>query len=331
MSVQMGLFLEQEGLSFDAAVALAQAAERADLASVWVQDHFFFGREALLEAFTLLGGLARATERVRLGSLVACASYRNPALLAKMAATLDRVSGGRFVLGLGAGWHEAEYEAYGYRFPPPGERVSRLEEALQVCRALWTEDRATFRGRYYRVEAAVCEPKPVQDPMPLWVGGGGPRLLRIAARHADGANLLSPSEGPFSLEECVRRMAWVERHRPTEAPFVFSIPGICALARDPGRVRRGAQRVLRKYAGRVGPLQALRTAVRHPGLVATYLGFLFGHGYPAFLFAGTPERVADQLRPFVDAGIDHVMLDLHSAGLGMEAFDLLRDEVLPAL
>jgi probable F420-dependent oxidoreductase len=329
--VRAGIFVEQEGLAFDDIRQLALQAEAEGLDSVWLEDHFFFTARPLLECFTTLAALARVTEEVRLGTLVVCNSYRNPALVAKMAATIDHLSGGRLCLGMGAGWHRQEYEAYGYDFPPAGIRVGQLEEALQVIRSLWTEERSTFEGRFYTLRDAVCDPKPVQRPHPpLWVGGGRPRILGIAARLADGVNLLSPMEVPFSPEECAERISLIRRRRSGEG-FTFSIPGIAVLSKDVAEVRRGVRTLLEKYASRRRLVEGLLLALKRPDVAISYLKHLLGIAYPEFLFAGTPEDLVEQLRPYVEVGIDYLILDLHSSGLGQEAIGLFAREVLPEL
>ena len=173
---------------FDAVVAQAQAAESSGFALVTVMDHLYqiggVGQvdEPMLEAWSVLNALARETETVRLGTLVTGVTYRNPALLAKMVTTLDITSAGRAILGLGAAWNEAEHRGYGYDFPRVGERMDRLDEALTIARAMFTEDRPSFEGRHYRIEQAYNNPKPVQaGGPPILVGGGGEqRTLRIA-------------------------------------------------------------------------------------------------------------------------------------------------------
>jgi F420-dependent oxidoreductase-like protein len=185
----------------------AREAERVGVESFWVSDHFFGGpvgvpdRECL-EAFTLLAALARETTRIRLGVLVAAAQYRNPALLAKIVAGIDQMSDGRFEFGIGAGWKAAEYGAYGYEFPPAGTRVDQLKDTLEICLRLWTSDRATYHGKHYRIDDAVCAPKPAQRPHPpVWVGGSGPRVIRLAARYADGFDLGRRGPGGAPLTE----------------------------------------------------------------------------------------------------------------------------------
>jgi alkanesulfonate monooxygenase SsuD/methylene tetrahydromethanopterin reductase-like flavin-dependent oxidoreductase (luciferase family) len=166
----------------------AREAERVGIESFWVSDHFFGGPVGVpdrdcLEAFTLLAALARETTRIRLGVLVAAAQYRNPALLAKIVAGVDQMSDGRFEFGIGAGWKAEEYRAYGYEFPAAGARVEQLKDTLEICQRMWMSDRATYHGKHYRIDDAVCAPKPVQRPRPpIWVGGSGPRVMRLAAR-----------------------------------------------------------------------------------------------------------------------------------------------------
>src|SRR5690606_516889 len=137
------------------------------------------------EAWTLLAGLAARTERMRVAVLVSGNTYRHPVLLAKQAVTLDHITGGRVDFGIGAGWYEAEHRKFGWEFPPPGQRVEMLDEALQVIRSLLTERRTTFHGKHYRLEDAPFQPKPVQERLPIMVGGRQPRMMRVVARHAD--------------------------------------------------------------------------------------------------------------------------------------------------
>jgi F420-dependent oxidoreductase-like protein len=178
---------------WEAVRAVAEHAERTGWDGVWFADHFMPNTEEAsgdtLECWSVLTALAACVPRVRLGSLVCGNTYRHPAVLAKTAATVDVVSGGRLVLGLGAGWQENEHRKYGIAVYDVHERLARLDEACAVIKALTTQERSSFSGRYYKLDDAPLEPKPVQDPLPLLVGGGGERVtLRIAARHADAWN-----------------------------------------------------------------------------------------------------------------------------------------------
>src|SRR2546428_7383087 len=193
------------GFSCDEIRESATKAEASGFNSFWVSDHFFGGPGGIpdrncLEAWTLLAALARDTQRIRLGVLVAAVQYRNPALQAKIAAGVDHMSGGRLEFGIGAGWKDEEYRAYGYDFPPPGERVEQLRDGLEITRRLWSEERATYHGKHYRIDDAVCAPKPTQRPRPpTWVGGEGPRVMRLAARYADGFDLGKHGTGGAGL------------------------------------------------------------------------------------------------------------------------------------
>lgn len=152
--------------------------------SAWMVDHLMDDDTDTLEGFTALTYLAALHPQLKFGHAVLCQSFRNPALLAKMAATLQFMSGGRFILGLGAGWHEAEYRAYGYDFPTNGVRVEQLEETLQIIKALWTQEKATFTGNHYHIIDAELEPKP--NPLPtIMLGAFRPKMLRLTARYAD--------------------------------------------------------------------------------------------------------------------------------------------------
>lgn len=176
-------------LRFSDVRAMAQRAEAVGFDSVWLADHFMTrvsGEEdrGLWEAFTFLSALAAVTSRIHLGSLVACTSFRHPTLLAKMADGLDEISGGRFVLGVGAGWHEPEYRAFGYPFD---HRAGRFDEALQIIVTLLRTGRVTFAGQYYQANDAVLRPRgPSPIGPPVWVGGSGPRMLELTACYADG-------------------------------------------------------------------------------------------------------------------------------------------------
>jgi len=186
-----------DGELFEAVAAMAVAAEDAGYESVWVMDHFFQlpalggASQPMLESYTLLGALGARTRRVRLGAMVTGVTYRNPALLAKAVTTLDVVTSGRAILGIGAAWHDEEHDALGFAFPPAGERLDRLEEAVQICRAMFTEEHPTFHGRHYRIDEAWNQPRPVQaGGPPILIGGGGERrTLKLVAQYADFANI----------------------------------------------------------------------------------------------------------------------------------------------
>jgi len=172
----------------------ANEAQEAGYDAVWLYDHFHTvptpQLEAVFECWTSMAALARDTSTIRLGQMVTCNSYRPPSLLAKMASCIDVMSHGRLILGIGAGWYRHEYEAYGYEYPDTPDRLRMLRESLQVIKAMWTQDEATFDGRFYRIRGAVNEPKPVQKPHPpIWIGGGGEKVtLKLVAQYGDACN-----------------------------------------------------------------------------------------------------------------------------------------------
>ena len=191
--IDYGVQIEpQYGYSYSHIRDAAQRAELSGFESIWLSDHFLIRPDAAdvncLEAWTTLAALARDTGTLRLGTLVSSQSYRNPALAAKTVATLDHISGGRLYYGVGAGWKEAEYSAYGIPFPRPSARIRQLDEALEIAERMWTQPHASFQGRYYSVKDCVSAPKPVQSPLPIVVGGTGDRLLRVSAKHAQMVN-----------------------------------------------------------------------------------------------------------------------------------------------
>src|SRR5882757_5006745 len=175
-------------------LGIAKAGEDGPYESIWVFDHFHTvpvpTREATHEAWTLMAAFAAATSRVRLGQMCTCMSYRNPAYLAKVAATVDLISGGRVEMGIGGGWYEHEWRAYGYGFPTAGERLGRLDEGVQIMRQLWATGTAHLDGKYYQVDGAICRPLPLQEGgIPLWIAGGGEKkTLRTAAKYAAYTN-----------------------------------------------------------------------------------------------------------------------------------------------
>ena len=175
-------------------LGVAKAAEDGPFDSIWVFDHFHTvpvpTQEATHEAWTLMAALGAATQRVRLGQMCSCMGYRNPAYLAKVAATVDVISGGRAQMGIGAGWYEHEWRAYGYGFPRAGERLAMLDEGVQIMRQLWSTGRATLDGEHYQVDGAICRPLPLQEGgIPLWIAGGGEKkTLRTAAKYAQYTN-----------------------------------------------------------------------------------------------------------------------------------------------
>jgi F420-dependent oxidoreductase-like protein len=293
-----------DGDRFAYTTRLAQAAEQAGFDLLTVMDHLYqipaWGRddEPMLEAYTTLGAVAAATSRIRLGAMVTGVTYRNPAFLAKTVTTLDLISRGRAVLGLGAAWHEVEHRGYGYEFPPIGERMERLDEALRICRLMFTEERPSFEGRHYRIEQAVNVPRPIQPGGPqILVGGAGERrTLRLVARHADMSNWFGP------LDELKHKNEVLERHCEAEG-------------RDPSTILRTvmAPVVLGRDAADAEARRERLSPERR-----------------AAVTAATPEQAAELMRPYIDAGFrgfifrNATLLSADEIGLAGELIALMR-------
>jgi probable F420-dependent oxidoreductase len=290
----------REPITFDAMARWARRAEELGFESAWVSDHLFysFARYGVehepidaIEPLTAIAGLAAITERIRLGTLVACAPFRHPSILAKMATTIDGISGGRLDLGVGAGWLEQEFEAFGYRFGTVGERFASLEQTLIVLDALMADGVATVDAGELRLHEAPLLPRPRQHPrVPLWVGGkGGPRLLRLAARYADGWNAVwrwSP-EG-YAVRAAAARAACEERGRDP-ATFRFSVGLYALLGEDDAAFRAVFER------GRaVMPGDAMRGETPDTWRTDT--------------LSGTPEEAIERVRAFEGIGVEQIVV-----------------------
>jgi len=262
-------------------------------------DHLQFGDSDILEGFTALTYMAALYPQLKFGHTVLCQSFRNPALLAKMGATLQFLSEGRFILGIGAGWHAEEYHAYGYDFPAGAVRVEQLEEALQIIKALWTQETVTFEGNYYQVIEARCEPRPEPTPT-IMVGAFRQKMLRLTAQYADGWNVSSTG-----VEEYLRMAEDFER--------------VCLeVGRDPSSVKRS-------WCGgcACGHTQSQAESFAAGLYSADNTSDDFG-------LVGTPQQVVEQMRPLIDLGVNYFMLDCGGFP-ELTTLELLLHEVLPVL
>jgi probable F420-dependent oxidoreductase len=220
-----------------------RTAEATGWHGVWLADHYMPNtgdttpaRGDTYECWALLPALAAVTERIRIGTLVSPTSVHHPALLAKRASTIDQLSGGRMVLGLGAGWQVNEHHAYGIELEPAGKRVSRFEEAIQIVRSMLSEESTTFHGAYYDITDAPCDPKPVQSPLPLLVGTRGPRMRRITARHASEWNTWgTPEQAAVHRGALVEACGEVGRDPATMWTSINALVGLDEGAPAPGR------------------------------------------------------------------------------------------------
>lgn len=260
-------------------VEVAQLAEQLGYDSIWVYDHFHNvprpAHEAVFECWTSIAAISQLTTRIRLGQMVGCNSYRNPGLLAKITATVDVISGGRLDWGIGAGWYENEYRAYGYDFPKPKDRIGMLRESVEIVKSMWTEAETTYKGQYYELVRANCDPKPLQDPHPpIWIGGGGEQLtLRVVAKHADCSNFGG------SPDEFARKREILKGHCK-------------AVGRDEGEIRKTWSPELF--------VRETEAELRSGGNPSLWGGDF--DEWRAANLVGTPDEVAEKVQRYVDLG-----------------------------
>jgi alkanesulfonate monooxygenase SsuD/methylene tetrahydromethanopterin reductase-like flavin-dependent oxidoreductase (luciferase family) len=306
-SFRFGVQLQPQRTTWPEYAAALQTVEQFGFDTVWSFDHLmpYCGPDdgACFETLTTLGAMAALTTRVRIGALVNGVLYRDPASLAKSAAMVDQISGGRLEFSLGASYARREFEAYGLHYPSLAERYERLDESLQIVKSLWTQSRTTFKGLHYRIENAPCEPKPLQLPHPpIMVGGVGDGTLRITAKHATSANIYG------SPEKIAERAALLRGFcRDTGRDFdeiELSLHGELALA----PTHAGAEAL----ASRIAAGQSLDLESQRDSWII-----------------GTPDEVIEQLRRYAAVGVSHWIVHL-PAPFDMTLLRLLRDEVIPA-
>jgi len=301
----------EAGAAWERSVELARAAEDLGYDHLWVYDHVETvpRREPthVFEAFTMLAALSQRTERVGLGQLVTCSSYRNPGLLAKEAACIDVYSGGRLILGLGAGWFAEEYASYGYQYLPAPERLVALEETVSSIRRLWSEETVTVDGAHVHFEGAYCDPKPLQQLPPVWIGGGGEQVnLRIAARHADATNWQVGIEG-FRRKSALLEQYCQEAGRPFSAISRTHGPD-CRIFDSEAELRRWCQE---PDGGHLWGRQPVDDYIREN-------------------LVGTAEQVVEKTQEFVDAGAGQFVLWLRDYPAD-ETLRRFMTEVVPKL
>ena len=287
--MDLGVQIEpQFGFKFEDVLAIALDAERVGFTRLWVSDHLFLDPKAVnidcLEAWTLLAALAVRTQRIRIGPMVTSQSYRNPALLAKIAAGVDVMSNGRLDFGLGAGWKDLEYRAYGYEFPDAPTRVTQMIETLEICTRMWTEERATYQGKHYRIENALCSPKPMQRPLPIWIGGSKPRVMRAAAKYGHAFNITVSASAPGDLPDRLRDLDEACRAEKRDPKTLLRSAFLLACV---GKTRAEAEQRLDQVAA--------RSKTDRAGILKQRPGLLFG----------TADDAVAKLRTYAEKGIGH--------------------------
>ncbi len=313
--IKFGVYIPQDTSSYPIIQQLAKTADSLGYYSLWFIDHLIGASvhvdAPMLECWTLMSAVAEATKQIRIGTLVLCDAFRPPSLLAKMGATLDVISNGRLEFAIGAGWYEKEFRQYGFPFPPPAIRIQQLAEGIEVIKRMWTEAEASFQGKYYSIDKAVNNPKPVQKPYPpLQIGGRGEKLmLRLVATYADIWNVAAGT----SLEEYKRKTAVLEQH--------------CReIGRDPKTIERSRQMIV----------VLAEKSEELPGKMceAQERFALFGN-MEQIAIRGTPEECVAQIQQMIDLGVTYFILflsdvSIHPDTRGLATLKLFAEKVLPA-
>lgn len=292
--------------AYETMTRVAQEAESLGFDSIWLFDHFHTvptpTQEVTFECWASTAALARDTKRVRIGQMVTCNSYRNPALLAKMASTIDVMSNGRLDFGIGAGWYEHEYRAYGYEYPDGPTRLRQLREALQIILAMWTQEEATFEGQYYQVRGAINQPKGVQKPhIPLLVGGAGEKVtLKLVAQYGDACNI-----GHVDNQELARKFEIIRKHCENVGRDYNAIRRTvlfnCAIAETDEEAVQKAQVYTRNT-----PAETLRERA----------------------LVGTPDAIRKRLQEIEEAGAQEIIIFFQDSAK-LDSLRLFAKECLP--
>lgn len=291
--------------AYEAMTRVGQEAEALGFSSIWLYDHFHTvpqpTQEITFECWTSTAALARDTKTIRIGQIVTCNSYRNPALLAKMASTVDVLSHGRLIFGIGAGWYEHEYKAYGYEFPDAPERLRQLRDAIHVFLAMWSQDEAVYEGKYFQVRGAINQPKGVQKPhIPLLIGGSGEKVtLKLVAQYADACNVGG------DIANIKRKLSILREHcenvgRDYNSILKTAIVDTCSIAETDEKA------IAQLPEWERGNVAGLRTS----GLL------------------GTPAAIRDRLAEYEEAGIEELIIRFTDA-TKLEPLRLFARECLP--
>jgi F420-dependent oxidoreductase-like protein len=296
--------------------SVAKTIERSGYESLWVFDHFHTvpepTQEVTYEAWSLMAALAAVTDTVRLGQMCTCNTYRPPAYLAKVAASIDVISNGRLEMGIGAGWYEHEHDGYGYPFLEPAGRIGMLREGVEIMKAMWTEAEVTYDGKHYNLKGGICQPKPVQEPhIPFWIAGGGEKLtLKVAAEHAQYTNF------GVSLEEFALKSEALRGHCQ-------------AVGTDYGAIVRSSNfsifctETQAEADEKVDWLKRQLTQYVPEGRAEVQAGFYVGS-------SGTPEKIVADLKEWEAAGMGYAIVNFGDAAYDTSGMELFAREVIPA-
>ncbi|MBI1258618.1 MAG: TIGR03560 family F420-dependent LLM class oxidoreductase [Chloroflexi bacterium] len=319
MSVKFGTFVPQGWRmdlveiddpleQYNAMTQVGKAAEQAGYDSIWVFDHFHTVPtpeiETTFEAWTITAGLSRDTSSIRIGQMVTCNGYRNPAYLAKVASTVDVLSRGRLICGLGAGWYEHEWRAYGYGFPDIPARMGAFRESVEIVVKMWTEEKATFKGKFYSIDGAINEPKGVQKPhIPLWLGGGGEKVtLKLVAQWGNGCNV-----GGGKIDIVRQKLDVLRQH--------------CAnVGRNFDEITRSTSMNIFLLEDGADPVQATAKARG----AASYETFARDN------FVGTSAQISEQISQLSELGINYVITSFPRVAYDHTMLHRFASEVMPA-
>jgi F420-dependent oxidoreductase-like protein len=297
---------------------LAQAADAGPFESIWVYDHFHTvptpTDESTFEAWTMMAAFAACTSRVRLGQMCTCMGYRNPAYLAKVAASIDVISGGRVEMGIGGGWYEHEWRAYGYGFPGAGDRLGMLDEGVQIMRQLWTVGTATLAGKHYQVDGAIGRPLPLQDGgIPLWIAGGGEKVtLRIAAKYAQYTNFGA------TPEVFARKSQILAEHCKDVGTDFDAIVRSTNFNVVIGETEKDVADKMAWIKAHYAQLVSAETIDREMGVFTDGL-------------VGTPEQIAERLAKAGEAGMGYAICYFVDAAYDRSSIDLFTSKVMSEL
>jgi len=316
-SLEFGVKTGQGGYSYQDLLKVWTAAEELGFNSAWLYDHFYSlgnkeDNQPCLEAWVTLAALASATKRLKIGTMATCASYRSPSLLAKMSATVDVLSHGRLILGLGAGWLEQEYLAYGYTFPDQTTRMRQLKETLIIVRKMWTENQPSYTGKFYAIHDAPCLPKPVQRPRPkilVGIAKGKKTLPYLAARYADGFNTTSNS-----LQDCQEiieaALTYWEQYGKKASDMIISWQGFIMIGRTQSEVEKRIENAARWRGQSTSEFQ--KTAKER--------GFIIGQ----------PDEIVRLLQQLIKLGVNNFFLSF-TDDTEIQPLETFRDEVMTQL